>query len=180
MRSVLVGSLLVTLAVAAGCGGCPTPAAATPAALAAPPAPAPAAPAAPRLAPQEPLTEHVPQHAAAVLIVRRGALALPLALLASDAAMRRELGGYLTRELGVDLTQVEGAVAYSTNLAARGGAVFLRMREAGPLRGRATGSYQGVPLIEVAPMVVAAAVPGGVVVGTPTEVATAIDLAHKR
>jgi type II secretory pathway pseudopilin PulG len=55
-----------------------------------------------------------------------------------------------------------------------------RRRAAGPLRGRPTGSYQGVALIEVAPMVVAAAVPGGVVVGPPTEVATAIDLAHKR
>jgi type II secretory pathway pseudopilin PulG len=180
MRAVVVGPLLLVVALA-GCGSCPKPAPAAPCALAPPAVPPVAAAPAPAAAPaQESLAEHVPARAAAVLAVRRNALAWPLAFLASAPEMHKELSAYLTREVGIDPTQIEGAVAYTTNIGARSGAVFLRLRAAGALRGRPAGQHQGVPLVEVAPMVVAAAVPGGVVIGVPSEVAAAIDLAQRR
>ena len=91
--------------------------------------------------------------------------------------MRRDLAAYLTREVGIDPTGIEGLVAWSSNPAARTGAVFVRLpKSAGLLRGRRAGQHRGVDLVEVDQMVVAAALDGGVVVGSPTEVATAIDL----
>jgi hypothetical protein len=122
----------------------------------------------------------VPASAVAAIVLRRNALAMPRAFLASATELTADLGGYLARELGVDLTRVEGLAAYSTSTGARSGVVVLRLRESGALRGRATGSYRGVELVEVGPGLVAASVPGGVAIGTPTEVATAIDLGQRR
>jgi type IV pilus assembly protein PilA len=175
MRATVVVVSAVLVATLAGCGAAPK---ATVAMRARPPEPCPppAATAGPTVLPQEPLLERVPASAVAAVVLRRGALALPRSFLEGTPLMRRELAEYLTRELGVDPTGVDGLVAWSSNLAARSGALFVRLRGRAGLRGRHVGQHRGVDLVEVDQMIVAAPLDGGLVVGSPTEVATAIDL----
>ncbi|MBI5478770.1 MAG: hypothetical protein HY906_07945 [Deltaproteobacteria bacterium] len=120
----------------------------------------------------------MPASAVAAVILRRGALGFPRGFFDGAPAMRRELAEYLTREVGVDPTGVDGLVAWSSNLGARSGALFVRLHATATLKGRRAGQHRGVDLVEVDQMIVAAAVEGGLVVGSPTEVATAIDLSR--
>ena len=179
LGAVAVGVVGVVIAAATcGCGAAPKGPPATP--LAAPPCPAPAAAAVPTLPPQESLVERVPATAVVAVVLRRGALGLPRSFLDGAPAMRRELSEYLTREVGLDPTGVEGMVAWSSNLAAKSGALFVRLRTPAALKGRRAGKHRGVDLVEVEQMIVAAPVAGGVVVGSPTEVARAIDLDQRQ
>jgi type II secretory pathway pseudopilin PulG len=173
MRSCSAALLLVVVFVAA-CGAAPPPPPAHPSAAA--PCPAPPPPPAPP--PQESLLDRVPGSAVAAVVLRRGALTLPRVFLDGAPAMRQELSAYLTREVGLDPTGVDGVVIWSSTLMPKNGAVFLRLRAPAALKGQRAGQHRGVDLVAVEPTVVAAAVPGGVVIGSPTEVASAIDLAQ--
>src|SRR5262249_51855187 len=110
----------------------------------------------------------------------RPLLDMPLQMFERNPELKAELGGYLTRVLGVDLTRIEGLVVFATALApAPEGAALLRMRSPGQLRGNSKGTYQGVALVTVddgEPPLVAATLNDGVVLGTPGGVRAVIDL----
>lgn len=135
----------------------------------------------------ESLLEHVPDNALAAVIVRRPALAPLLDWLDRAQGMRVELARYLSRTVGLDLTAVEGAVAFATQLGPQPSvAVLLRMRQGAPassapgMRGTPAGSYRGVALIAIDRTAVAASLPTGLGVGQADAVNTAIDVAQGR
>ena len=126
------------------------------------------------------LLQQVPDRAVAVVTIAKSGLAMARHLVDEDAAMRSELGDYLARALGVDLTRVDGAVAWSTELSPKASfAAFLSVPGAGALHGRVVGSRGAVPLVAIDKWV-AAVVPGGVLIGDRTEVEAGIDVAQHR
>ena len=76
------------------------------------PAFAPAASAAP-LGPQDSLVELLPARAVIAAVVRKHAIAPLRDLAFSDPEMMRELGPYLERALGLDVTRIDGAVMFT-------------------------------------------------------------------
>jgi hypothetical protein len=143
-------------------------------ALAAPPSDAPRPP------PQPSLVELVPAEATGALVLRKNGLAWVRRFIDDDPEMQQELAAHLVQSLGIDLTHLEGAVAFTVgnvndNLA---GAVWLRIPGPGKrLQLPATGVADGVDLYRVKGVTVAS-LDGGVVLGTEAEVRIAIALAH--
>jgi hypothetical protein len=153
------------------CATCPTP-------PAAPPTPAP--PAAPAVPAQASLLEYVPQDAVAALVVRSHAFSYTRAYFAERPGLQQELSGLLLQRLGIDLTRVDGLVAYVVDIKRGVAALFLRLPPRGDLaRPQApSGTYRGVPLYHVDSQVFMAALPDGMVVGSEEGVKVAI--AHEK
>jgi hypothetical protein len=125
-----------------------------------------AAPTAP-VAAQESLADYVPANAVAALVVRRNALAYPRSFLAERPDLQRELSQFLVAKLGVDLTAVDGAVGFMTAFDANAAAFFLRIPLPAKidLKGRVVEHHRGLPLVVVERDLLAAAVPGGLLLG---------------
>lgn len=178
-RALLPGALITLALMQPAAGAAPPPGP--------PPTPAPYAPAA-RQAPAplrsaqvESLLDLIPDQAGAALVLRRPSFSLLRTFLDSDPAMRTELGDYLERVLGVDLTRLEGAVVFSTNLSQTPGVgVILRLPGAAALKQKPVDSFLGVSLYDLAPNVRAAIVPQGIALGTDGEVRNAIALGQRR
>jgi type IV pilus assembly protein PilA len=121
----------------------------------------------------------VPDSAVAVLELR-GSLVNLNAFFDGDPTLRSDLGHFLDRTLGVDLTTIESAVAWSSQLSPTATfAAFLRLPHGGNLRGSKLGDYDGVDLIKVGDFV-GASLPSGLLVGNEEEVRRAIAVAHRR
>ena len=162
--------------VLAGCGG-RTPAPVQPTAPAAAAASPPALPNAPPAPPA--LVDLVPASAVWAVVVRAGALAPLRQALDDQPELRSDLSIFLRATLGVDLTQVDGLVAFS--LAAKSpptGALLLHMTGPGVIGGPSIGAVGGVEVHRVGPGLTAAALPIGVVLGTERDVAAAIALSR--
>ena len=65
------------------------------------------------LGPQDSLVELLPARAAVAVVIRKHAISPLRDLVFSDAEMMRELGPYLDRTLGLDVTRVDGAVLFT-------------------------------------------------------------------
>jgi type IV pilus assembly protein PilA len=140
---------------------------------------APAFAAAPTKGPS--LLEQIPQAAIAGGAVRPSALELFRTYFQQSPDMQRDVGTFLTKRIGVDLTRVDGAAWWSTALAPQPTfAVFLRLpsNAVPPLRGQSRGSFDGTELIAFG-KIVAAAVPGGLILGDDQEVRVGVAVAHK-
>ena len=169
--------LLLAFVLASACASQPKPAA-TPAVAAAPAAkPAPVAPALPPAQPS--LLEYVPPGSVAALIVRRQALAEPLAYLAARPDMRAELRRYLVEHVGVDLSAVDGVVVYASTLDGKSLGIFAHIAHTGSaqLKEREVGRHGDVPMVKLNKELRAAVLPDGVVMGMENEVKAAIDRA---
>jgi type IV pilus assembly protein PilA len=131
--------------------------------------------------PQESLLDNVPDAACAAVAVRRSAFTLVRTFLDSSPGMKQELGAYLTKHIGVDLTTIDGIAAWSTQLGPQaGGAALLHLTSPGSLKGQVHGSFDGTDLIGLGQGLTAAAVPGGILFGTEQEVRVGIAVAHKK
>lgn len=120
----------------------------------------------------------VPANAIAVVELR-GSL-VNLRNVFDDPAMRSDLSAFLDRALGVDLTTIESAVAWSSQLSPTlTFGAFLRLPRGGALRGVKLGVYDDVELIRVGELV-AASLPTGLLIGNEEEVRHAIAVAHKQ
>jgi hypothetical protein len=139
-----------------------------------------------KAAPSPSLVEHVPDGAAAALVLRRPVFEWLRRWTFDDPSLRAELGGYLERTVGIDLTHVDGLVAFvrvSQVGTIDAAALFtLAPGTAGTLRGAPIADAEGTPLVDATIEGVplrAARVPAGLVVGTESGVRTAIALEHK-
>lgn len=127
------------------------------------------------------LLDQIPQAAILGGAVRPSALELFRTYFQQSPDMQRDVGTFLTKRIGVDLTRVDGAAWWSTSLAPQPTfGVFLRLPSSAvpPLRGQSRGSFDGAELIGLGKMV-AAAVPGGLVLGDEQEVRVGVAVAHK-
>ena len=130
---------------------------------------------------QEILFDQVPEAAVAAAVVRHSGLALFKQMYTSNPQLKQDLGAFLTRRLGVDLTNLDGVAAWSTHLQPKTTwALVLRIPGAAGLKGTKQGSFDGTDLIALGPEVVAASVPGGLLVGSAEEVRVGIAVAHKK
>jgi Tfp pilus assembly major pilin PilA len=121
----------------------------------------------------------VPDSAVAVLELR-GSLVSLRGFFEGDPALRSELGAFLERTLGLDLTTIESAVAWSSQLSpAPTFGALLRLPRGGSLRGVKTGSCDEVDLIRVGELA-GASLPVGLLVGHEAEICRAIMVAHKK
>jgi len=114
------------------------------------------------------------------VVVQRNALALLRQFLDAQPEMRADLSAFLLRTLRVDLTRVDGAVAWSSLLAASPTfAVYLRLPGAGTPRGQVLGQHAGTDLVAFGRLVAAAA-PGGLLIGNESEVRAGLDAARSK
>jgi type IV pilus assembly protein PilA len=136
-----------------------------------------AAPSATVATPAAPLlVDQVPDTAVAAVVVQRGALSLVRQYFDAHPEMRNDLSEFLLRTLKLDLTRIEGAVAWSSQL---GGnqptfGIFLRIPGAVTPRGQILGQHAGTQLVSLG-NVVAAVTPGGVLLGNEAEVRAGVD-----
>jgi type IV pilus assembly protein PilA len=95
--------------------------------------------------------------------------------------MRAELGEFLSRTVGVDLSRVDGALLWSTQPGGPQPTVgaFIRLPGLVAPKGRSLGQHAGVELLAQAGVVVAS-VPGGLLIGQEPEVRAGIDAAKAR
>ena len=129
------------------------------------------------------LLDHVPDTALLAGVVQSGALALGRAYFAQSPDLQDDMGLYFTKRLGVDLTRVDGIAAWSTQLTPQPSfALFLRLPQSGvpSLTGTQRGSIDGAVLVAFGKNLVAAAVPGGVLIGDEAEVRLGVAVAHQR
>jgi type IV pilus assembly protein PilA len=127
------------------------------------------------------LLEQIPQAAILGGAVRPSALELIRTYFNQSADMQKDVGTFLTKRIGVDLTRIDGAAWWSTQIAPQPTfAVFLRLpsNAVPPLKGKSKGAFDGSELVEFG-KVVAAAVPGGLVIGDEQEVRVGVAVAHK-
>jgi type IV pilus assembly protein PilA len=130
-------------------------------------------------APESLLTQ-VPSTAIVIADLRRGSLSSVHSFIDGNAAMRGELAAFLGRNVGIDLTTVESAVAWSSELVPEPTwGALLRFARSGELHGTKVGAYEGVDLIGLGSLV-GASLPAGLLVGNESEVRRAISVAHKR
>jgi len=112
-----------------------------------------------------------------------GALEWATQLVQKTPEMQKDLGQFLTRRIGVDLTRLQGAAFWFTQLAPQPTfGVFLRLADGvtPPLKGTKRASFDGADLIALGGgKAVAAAVPGGLVFGDETEVRVGVAVAHR-
>jgi type IV pilus assembly protein PilA len=121
----------------------------------------------------------VPDSAVAVVELR-GSLFNVRGFFDSDPALRSDLSAFLTRTFGPDLTTIESAIAWSSQLTPTlTFAALVRLPRGNSLHGGVTiGNCDGVDLIRLGD-VVGASVPMGLLVGNEAEVRRAIMVAHK-
>ncbi len=169
LRSATNAALLaLTLA---GCAHAPPPAR--------PAAPPPVAPAAPPAPARAAFLAHVPASARAVFHLGPGMLSWPLEYLRARPELRSELARYLVQRLGLDLTQVRGAVGYAIGLGEPPeAAVLVLLATPGNLALPSAGSHRGVALTALEGKLVVARVPAGLLLGTPGAVRAGIDRAQ--
>ncbi len=129
---------------------------------------------------QESLLDNVPEAAVGAMVVRKSALSLARTFLDSSPGMKQEMGAYLGKQIGVDLTNVEGLAAWSTQLAGQPTwALLLRLSNPGVLKGAVRSSFDGTDLVALGPLT-AAVVPQGILLGTESEVRVGIAVAHHK
>jgi len=120
--------------------------------------------------PDEPLTDQLPATARFALAVRQSSFTSLAGLLTGDPPTRSELARYLTRSLGVDLTQLRGVLAFASSLDPPSGALLLQLPAPATPRGEAVGEHGGTTLVRLGGpdklQLVGAAHPKGMVVGT--------------
>jgi type IV pilus assembly protein PilA len=125
------------------------------------------------------LAAQVPDGAVAVAELRPASLQTFRTVFDANPALRTDLATFLGRTVGIDLTTVEAAVVYSSKLAPEPTfAAYLRFARPGKLHGTKVGAFQGTDLIKVGDLV-AASVPGGLIVGNLDEVQRGIAVALK-
>ena len=129
------------------------------------------------------LFEHVPDGAIVAGSVAPSAFTVARAYLAQTPDMQKDVGDFLVRRVGVDLTRVDSFAFWSTSLApAPTFAVFLHLGGTQPpaLRGTSVKRCEGVALVDVGKSWVAAAQPGGILAGDEREVCLALAVAMHR
>jgi hypothetical protein len=126
----------------------------------------------------KPLLEQVPESAQAAMVVDLSSFAFYRQIFDKAPQMRRDLRAYLQRALGVDLTQISGLAFWAIQLAPElKGALFLRVKESGSLKGKRLTVHRQIPIIALdGKKLVAATLPAGVVLGQLATVRAAIDL----
>jgi hypothetical protein len=132
--------------------------------------------------PQPSLLDQVPDASLAAGVVRPAALELFRQAFRQSPDMQKDVGAYLARRIGVDLTRVDGVAFWSTQLAPQPTVgAFLKLADGGthPLKGNKVGSFDGADLVSFGKGTVAASVAGGLVVGDEQEVRVGIAVSHK-
>jgi len=124
-------------------------------------------------APAKPLAPHIPGNAGAAVIVRRGALEGWQELLDEPPELREQLGAYLEKTLGVDVTTVEGAVLYMVG--EDDAALFLQLERPGRIRREPVATHGSTPLFKMDDAHVAS-LSSGIVLGDESAVRLAVDL----
>jgi hypothetical protein len=125
------------------------------------------------------LTAVVPDGAIAAVLLHGSITGTTGQLFWSEESVK-DLSVYCTRRLGVDLTRVDGIALWSTALGAQASfALYLHLpdKSAPPIKGTVAGSFEGTSLYSYDSLV-AAALPGGVLVGHLDEVRAALSVAH--
>ena len=125
------------------------------------------------------LLELVPARAQAVLVTAPGSLGLLHRFLNSEPEMKRQMGAYLRREVGVDLTGVNGMYGFALDLGRDDPdiAIVLQLKSSGgKIKGKQKGRHRGVRLVRMSePRMVAAVMPGALLMGSIKAVKAAID-----
>src|ERR1700742_2027793 len=102
---------------------------------------------------QESLLELLPAKAKAAAILRHNGVAPLRSTVGDDPEMLQELGAYLDRTVGIDLTKIDGAAIFSSDITVKkpGAAVLLRVpvTSNGPLKLPLAGDAGGTPLYRV-------------------------------
>jgi hypothetical protein len=127
------------------------------------------------------LLEQVPQAALLGGAIRSSALEVMRMYFAQSPDMQKDVGEFLVKRIGVDLTRIDGAAFWSTQLAPQPTfGAFLRLPSSAvpPLKGASRGSFDGSELVAFGKLV-AAAVPGGLIIGDDQEVRVGVAVAHK-
>jgi hypothetical protein len=133
--------------------------------------------------PKSMLFEHVPDNAIMAGSVEPSALAITRIYLAQTPDMQKDIGEYLVKRIGVDLTRVDSFAFWSTHLAPSPTfAMFLHFGGKQPpvLRGTSGKRCEGVELVGFGKPWMAAAQPDGVLVGDESEVCLALAVANNR
>lgn len=126
------------------------------------------------------LLRAVPADAGAVMVFGERIVGQSLDFMHRNVEMSQELSEYMRSQMGVDLTRVQSAVLYAGGKdALQQWAVFLQLPAgSGVPKGRSIGRRAGVELVQLERSIVAAAIEGGVLVGTLSLVEHTIDEAH--
>ena len=156
---------LAVVALSGACSTCPTSPPATVASRL-PPAPP----------PQESLLEYLPPQSIAALVVRKHAFSYAQAYFDERKGLQQELSELMVNRLGMDLTRIEGMLAYVVDIKDSAAAVFFRFPGESTFAPKLppAGVHLGVPLFKVDSMVFLSVIPGGVVLGSENGVKAAI------
>jgi type IV pilus assembly protein PilA len=130
---------------------------------------------------QPSLLDQVPDAALLGGALRASALDIVHQYFRQTPEMQKDVGTFLNRRIGVDLTRVEGAAFWSTQLTPQTTmGLFLKLSGAPTaLKGQKVGSFDNTDLIGFSGKLVAAAVPGGIILGDDQEVRVGVAVAHK-
>jgi hypothetical protein len=140
---------------------------------------------APRPPAQESLVELLPARAKAGAILRRNGIAPFRDMLGTDAEMLRELSNYLDRSLGIDLTKLEGAAVFTTdvlngNNLGVGIIVRIASTSTSAIKLPVAGDAGGTPMYRVDKDVYCARTKYGLVLGNEAELRLAVAVAMGR
>jgi Tfp pilus assembly protein PilE len=127
----------------------------------------------PKASAQESLIDLVPAKARAAVIVRKNAIAPLRDFFTGDVEMMRELQPFLERAVGIDLTRIEGVIAFTTDTAKIDNHLGILLRipsSGGALKLPAAGDASGTPLYKLDRDVVCARTRAGLVFGSEVEV----------
>ncbi|MEO6953658.1 MAG: hypothetical protein ABI321_17785 [Polyangia bacterium] len=130
------------------------------------------------LGPQDSLVELLPARATVAIIVRKHAITPLRDLVFSDPDMMRELGPYLDRTLGLDLTRIDGAVVFALSITNDDPhyAIVAHVPQStmGALNLPVAGDAGGTPLYHIGKDQFGARIKAGIVVGYEAEVRVAV------
>ena len=130
----------------------------------------------PTAPPPESLLEHLPPASVAALVIRKPAFSYAQAYFDDRKGLQQELSGLLLNRIGLDLTRVEGMLAYVVDIKETAAAVFFRLPGDASFAPKLpqTGAHLGVPLFKIDSMVFLSVIPGGLVLGSENGVKAAI------